>query len=302
MKIFLAGCEDIPFLKLTEVVGHKTVLFSYFHWKALGDKAKNEFIEFFQKNDDYEVICDSGLFTLMFGVGKGGNYDINYMREYTKEYIDTVKQFKIKNLTIVESDVHKLLGMDAVFELRKYFENSGYKTLYVWHYEEGIDGLIKLADRYNYIAISVPELRILCKGKINYQHAVKDLEFRVRTQSSNNPKIHLLGNTVQNLMETNVSYSCDSTSWLSGGRWGTYVSFKNNKLVAEKITGNDFAREKQALIDYYPEHFKELFDFYAHRSEKYLDYIITMYMSAKNFKIYQDHLNTKYQFIGDRNE
>lgn len=300
MKIFLAGCEDIPFLKLTEVVQHKTVLFSYFHWKALGPKAKNEFIEFFQKNDDYEVICDSGLFTLMFGVGKGGNYDLNFMRDYTIEYINTVQQFKIKNLTIVESDVHKLLGMDAVFELRKYFENSGYKTLYVWHYEETVDGLLRLAERYNYIAISVPELRVICKEKMNYRLAVKDLEYRIRTQARKHPKIHLLGNTVQELMETNTSYSCDSTSWLSGGRWGRYVAFDNNKLVAKKISDSDFKKEVEALKQFYPDNYRELYDFYAHRSEKYLNYIITMYMSAKNFKIYQEYLNTKFQFIGER--
>lgn len=296
MKIFLAGCEDFPFLYLSEIAKHPYTLFSYYHWKNTAATNKRDVDEIWERFPQ-EVICDSGLFTLMFGVGKGGNYDLQFMRDYTHKYIETAKTFKVKSLTIVESDVHKLLGMKAVFELRKQFEQSGMKVMYVWHREEGIEGLYKMAEKYDYIAISVPELRILCKGKARYQAAVKDLEDKIYKNVKRLPKIHLLGNTVMETMQTNVSYSCDSTSWLSGGRWGRFIHYHDGKLTARKISEDQYRREEYVFKTHYPEQYEALLNEYGHRSPKYLPYILTMYLSARSFNLYQAFLDRKFQCL-----
>jgi hypothetical protein len=296
MKIFLAGCEDFQFLYLTEVVNHPYNLFSYYHWLNTAPKDKVRVDEIWERFPQ-EIICDSGLFTLMFGAGKGGSYDLPYMKTYTEKYISTARNFKCKNVTIVESDVHKLLGMDAVFELRKYFEDSGMKVLYVWHREEEIDGLYRMAEKYDYIAISVPELRILCKGKVRYQDAVKDLELKIFKNTSKLPRIHLLGNTVMQTMQTNISYSCDSTSWLSGGRYGRYIHYIDGRLTAKKLSSNEFLKTKAVFESQYPDHWQKLSDEYGHRSEKYLPYIISMYLSARSFNLYQMYLDRKYKCL-----
>ncbi len=296
MKLFLAGCEDFPFLYLTEIAQHPYTLFSYYHWNNTSPSNKRQVDEIWERYPQ-EIICDSGLFTLMFGVGKGGNYDMPFMREYTEKYIRTAKTFKAKTLTIVESDVHKLLGMPAVFELRKQFEDSGMKVLYVWHREEGIDGLFRMAEKYDYIAISVPELRILCKGKVRYQDAVKDLERQIAANVSRIPKIHLLGNTVAETMQTRISYSCDSTSWLAGGRWGRFIHYEDGKLKAKKISEDDYRRVEHIFRTQYVEQFEKLKAQYGHRSEKYLPYILTMYLSAKSYNLYQQMLDRKFQCI-----
>ena len=97
MKVFLAGCEGIPFLNLLSVADHPNTLFSYYHWKDTNDASKEKQRNIFN-NCNMEVICDSGLFTLMFGAGKGGNYDLEYMKNYTTKYIKTAQQMGINNL------------------------------------------------------------------------------------------------------------------------------------------------------------------------------------------------------------
>jgi hypothetical protein len=299
MKVFLAGCENWYFGELPSLAKHPNVLFSYYHWSHLGDKDKREFERIFS-NPNQEVICDSGLFTLMFGAGKGGNYDLPYMIDYTKKYIALAKQFKIPNLTIVESDVHKLLGMEAVFELRKLYEDSGMKVMYVWHREESIEGLYRLAERYDYIAISIPELRIICKGNVRYQDATKDLLNKIVRHVPKLPRIHLLGNTVQETMETNIAYSCDSTSWLSGGRYGRYMHWDGKKLRPVPLDGQTYLRTKHLLEHHYKDEFKWIADKWEHKGGKRMTYIISMYLSARSYSLYQQTLDRRFQCLAQK--
>ncbi len=298
MKIFLAGVEKYQFGFLTEVVEHFTVLFSYFHYIKESPQNKKDVIACYNRNN-YELICDSGLFTLMFGVGKGGNYDLEYMKEYTKKYITWAKTSGFNNITFVESDVHKLLGMPAVFELRKYFEDSGLKTIYVWHREEGIEGLLAMARKYKYIAISVPELRFLFKGKHwSYRQGVFNLLNKIRQECPVMPKIHLLGNTVQETMETPLAYSCDSTSWLGGGRWGRSIFFIDGKLKAIPISSGLYSQAAEILRTKFPEQFKRLDLKYGPNGEKQLRYMVAMYLSAQTMKQYQYYLDKHFPWVG----
>lgn len=279
------------------MAGAKNLLFSYFHLKKKSDR---DYARFFDPLDEsFELICDSGLFTLMFGVGKGGTYDLKFMRDYTTQYIEYAKRFPLKNLTIVETDVHKLLGMKAVFELRKQFEASGQKVLYVWHIEEGIDGLYRLAERYNYIALSVPELRILCKGKADYKDAVKDLERKIVKNVGRLPRIHLLGNTVMRTMETNISYSCDSTSWIAGVKYGRYMSFDGQKLRPMRLSGEEYGKARAILEQCYESHFNSMLK-WRESSENRLRYQVTLYLSAQSFVRYQHYLDRKFKCLAKK--
>jgi len=299
MRVFLAGCEGFVFTNIAKTAGIKNILFSYYH-RASGDafKKNNSLLNSFAN----EVICDSGLFTLMFGAGKGGSYDFNYMRDYTKKYLHDVSSFGINNLTIVESDVHKLLGMAAVFELRKYFEDSGYPVLYVWHKEEGIDGLLKMSEKYKYIALSIPELRVLCKDKkTRYQDVTKNLLNQIRRHNGiKTPKIHLLGNTVQETMETSIAYSCDSTSWLSGGRFGRAIAYKNNKLINVSIRSQFYKTWFDEVFSQNKKHFKEIED--NTNTQKSMSYSASMLFSACAMQSYQDFLNKYFIWSGEKNE
>ncbi len=292
MKVFLAGCENAHHAEAALTAGAKNLLFSYYH---LSRKSENEQIKFWEQLDDsHELICDSGLFTLMFGIGKGGSYDLKFMTDYTTTYLKAAQGYDAKHLTIVESDVHKLLGMKAVFELRKYFEDSGMKVLYVWHREEGLEGLFKMAEKYDYIAISVPELRILCKGHTKWQDAVKDLESKIVANVSRLPRIHLLGNTVMKTMETNISYSCDSTSWIAGVKYGRYMHFDGRKLKPNLLTSDQYHKARYILENFYKNDFESMVK-WRESSENRLKYQIVLYLSAQAYTLYQDYLDKKFQ-------
>ncbi len=293
MKVFLAGGEAFQWLYLMKMAEIKNSLFSYYYWIKSSDSEKKLVSEIWESYPQ-ELICDSGLFTLMFGAGKGGSYDLQFMKEYTRKYIKDVDSLKMKDLTIVESDVHKLLGMRAVYELRKYFEDSGRKVLYVWHREEGIEGLYKMAEKYDYIAISVPELRILCKAKFRYQDAVKDLERKIFDNVKRLPRIHLLGNTVMETMQTNISYSCDSTSWQAAGRYGRYIHFDSGKLTARQLSSDQYLKTKHILETQFPKQYGQLFEKFNGKG-KSLQYMTAMFLSIQSYKLYQGHLDKKFK-------
>lgn len=298
MKIFLAGCEGYQFAKLIEILNHKNLLVSYYH---IDKSEKNmDLLRSSFNNRGFEIICDSGLFTLMFGAGKGGTHSLHSMAEYTRDYISWAKCSGLTDTTYVESDVHKLLGMKAVYELRKQFEDSGLNVMYVWHREEGIDGLLRMCERYSYVALSVPELRVLFKKhNWRYQDAVFDLLNKIRSEVKVMPKIHLLGNTVQETMQTPLAYSCDSTSWLSGGRWGRVIVFENGRLFPILRKSNKYRGYVTKLRDHFPEFAAKI---ELHTKEKdtgsLLEYMTSNYISAQSLNLFEQYLNKFYPWVG----
>ena len=296
MKIFLAGVENTPSLKVAAASGLSTALFSYYHLSKMGTAGLTKWLDEVHSRD-LELICDSGLFTLMFGAGKGGNYDFKFMQDYTTKYIQTAKSWGIKNLTIVECDVHKILGMPAVFELRKQFEDSGMNVLYVWHKEEEISGLINMSQKYPYIALSVPELRLLFSGQSErYQNAVFDLLRIIRQNNETMPKIHLLGNTVQETMETRLAYSCDSTSWIAGGKFGRGTILRNGRLKSLHTSDPLYLEYKKRVFELFTEHQKKIYESFEKETTR--SYYSINLLSAIAYRLYQDNLNRSHPWVG----
>lgn len=297
MNIFLAGCDSLHFSRLAIHADAKNLLFSYYH--ATEKQSEKPLLQAFSDWNDAKldnVICDSGLFTMMFGVGKHKTYTASDLETYTTKYIETAQAWKIDNLTIVETDVHKILGMERVFEFRKRFEDSGLKVLYVWHIEEGLDGLYKMAEKYDHIALSIPELRKVFKGKpIRYQNAVFDLLSKIKSNCSRVPKIHLLGNTIRETMETDLAWSCDSTSWLSCGQYAVANIFRNGKFEKAAVKSplwqellkknweadSQFIREKITPTG---------------SLEYYMSYLVM----ARQYVAYQDWLDHHFEWIGKK--
>lgn len=294
MKIFLATCEHPEHYAAASFAGIKNVLFSYYHLQNKGEKAWKNFPLMNQRGQ--EVICDSGLFTMMFGAGKGKTYTYDDLLQYTKKYIETAKKFGIEKLTIVEMDTHKILPLPKLYEFRKHFEDSGMNVLYAWHREEGIDGLYRMAEKYDYIALSVPELRILTTGKaIRYQDVVHDLLHKIRKNVGRLPKIHLLGNTVMETMETNLAYSCDSSSWTYGVRHCRPTFYIDGKICLKYLGRKSdqkwhdyFKAEQEKLM----EKNIELKNFLHGQSEKKKEYFLHLVFCADSYRKYQQKLNT----------
>lgn len=232
MKLFLAGADMNYHIEPIYLSRHASMLSSY--WKHK-DKFIPSWLEWYNKTKNADWIMDSGLFTMMFGAGSGKEYKEEDIIEYTYKYINDLKKIKY-NHYIVEMDVHKIFGLESLKRFRHIFKQKYDidKTIYVWHVEEGEQGFVNLCKTYPYIAISIPELRIVLKGKNSLEKMVKKLVL-LANKINPNIKIHLLGCTQQALMEQKGYYSCDSTSWMSSVKYGTAHYFHVNKIKQYSI-------------------------------------------------------------------
>ena len=167
-------------------------------------------------------LLDSGAFTFMNNF-KG---EINW-----QEYIDKYANFIIKNNIkyFFELDIYSIVGYEKVKEYTKYLEKKvGKKCIPVWHKSRGLEEWKKLTKEYNYVAIGGIVTKEI-KGQ-DYKYLKPLLEIAKK----NKCKVHGLGFTNINLLKDIHFYSVDSTSWLSGGRFGSIYEFKNNKLIKHK--------------------------------------------------------------------
>lgn len=176
------------------------------------------------------VIQDSGLFTMMFGSGKGNKVDFKAISDWQDKLAQFVQQNELE-ATIVECDAQKLVGPELAWELRHRLKHQlpYHRIINVFHLEDGKDGLDRLIDYSEYIAISVPELRI-ARGSA-YK---KDTHHLAKYIKSRKPSIdiHLLGCTEPKMLRENrFCTSSDSSSWLSFVRYG-YL--KGNHMSAMK--------------------------------------------------------------------
>lgn len=179
-------------------------------------------------------ILDSGLFTLMFGALKGAK-DEKYLDKWYECLTDYVLHENYTG-TMVEVDCQKVLGVNKAWEYRtKMKDKVPNRIINVFHYEDGQKGLDRLIEFTDYIAISVPELRLIKKK--NYlnklAHYIKNKKPSI--------DIHLLGCTErQKLKELSFCSTSDSSSWISGVRYGqieTRFGKKHiNELKKEVIT------------------------------------------------------------------
>ena len=263
MKLFLAGANDKNWSEVLYLSNHSNFLTTYYeHQKGF----KKEWVYWYEKTRKRggSWIMDSGLFTMMFGAGSHKTYTEKDLLEYTYKYLGDLKKIGYQDY-IVEMDVHKVLGLQALKRFRAIFEKEYpiEKTIYVWHVEEKEEGFRKLCEKYPYIAISIPELRIVLKGRKTLKNAVKQL-ISIANSINPNIKIHLLGCTQQSLMEQKGYYSCDSTSWISSGKYGNGYYFSMNKLnqirtnsigwetYANEMKDHIFKhREKVSMTSYY---------------------------------------------------
>ena len=102
------------------------------------------------------------------------------------------------------------------------------RIINVFHLEDGQEGLDRMIEFSNYIAISVPELRFMNKKEYLYRLAsyIKNKKPSI--------DIHLLGFTEKtNLEKLKFCSSCDSSSWISGVRYGEVETLAGKGHIME---------------------------------------------------------------------
>ena len=179
------------------------------------------------------VIMDSGLFSIMFGACRNVRPDETFIRRYKDAIVNFVIDHKAYNMTCVECDCQKLLGTDLAWELRTQMRDQlpNNRIINVFHYEDGKNGLDRLIEFSEYIAISVPELRIVKRKK--YKEYTVQLADYIKNKKPE-IDIHLLGCTEADILrQCKFCTSADSTSWQGVNRWGRMGNYRTRNIKPE---------------------------------------------------------------------
>ena len=246
LKVHFAGSEQIAFGIIAHEAGVKYFLFSCFPFvsRQFGIKGypvtvKTVFPPHELDARGKHVIMDSGLFTLMFGAHKAaeGTRTKAFLESWQAALVEFVKANNIK-ATCVEVDCQKILGVKEAWALReKLRRDLPNPQINVFHAEDGKRGLDSLVDFSDYIAISVPELRI--RNRRGYKEDTYRLANYVKDRKPG-IDIHLLGCTEPGLLRRcRFCSTSDSTTWQSCNRWGNilgrHVSQIDKDLLREAI-------------------------------------------------------------------
>lgn len=243
VKVHFAGTENVDFAYVLHEAGVRYYLFTVlpFIMDQFGIKwgritnAKNLYPwEHLPKLGNH-VIMDSGLFSIMFGACKDVKPDEKFIRRYKDAIVRFVHEHKAYNLTCVECDCQKLLGTDMAWELRQQMRDElpNNRIINVFHYEDGKKGLDRMIEFAEYIAISVPELRIV-KPK-TYKEDTYRLACYIKEKKPE-IDIHLLGGTEKQMLNRcRFCTSADSTTWQQVNRYGGIGKYKTRDIKKEKV-------------------------------------------------------------------
>lgn len=217
MKIFLAGVYSRPFLIKDLVPSY--ILESYHYAK---DHPK---LLQYVKEINCSFLLDSGAFTYMNKKNVNVDWD-----EYIFNYSEFIKSNNID--LFFELDIDSIVGLKEVERLRAKLERlTNKKSIPVWHKSRGLDYWKKMVKEYEYVAIG----GIVTKEIKPREHGV--FTHLLKIAKKNNCKVHGLGFTNLRKLNKYKFYSVDSTSWLSGSRFGNVYFFldKTLKQVSKPI-------------------------------------------------------------------
>ncbi len=168
--------------------------------------------------DKATFLLDSGAFTFLSKQPSGIDWP-----EYVRKYAAFIKKYEIRNY--FELDIYKIIGIDQTEQLRDMVEQiTGIKCIPVWHRHLGIDYLERLSSEYDYIAFGGFAIGDI---KPSEYAAVPKL---LKICEKNYCRVHGLGFTNAEWLRKCPFYSIDSSTWITGQRFGKLFSFADGKL------------------------------------------------------------------------
>lgn len=270
LKVHFAGLENEDFAQVVHKLGGvKYSLFTVFPFiakevgiKPMKMKTCTEQAPLFLQNNFRHTIMDSGLFTLMFGA-HAGKRDEKFIEKWYQLILEFVSKINYQG-TVVEVDCQKVLGVKKAQEYRKRMKKDlGNRQINVFHIEDGQSGLDEMIEFSDYIAISVPELRVLKKKNYTEQLAnyIKNKKPTI--------DIHLLGCTENKLLDAlRFCTSSDSTAWQQVNRYG-WLKVNNGKET--KVIRNG-AIDINKLKQRYSPRLEQIISQWMSVNEKRFDY------------------------------
>jgi hypothetical protein len=210
--IYFAGAEQPWALKALRKAEARNVFMSYFYVpkrKPVADVLKTAAFPY-----PVRLMVDSGVFTLLEGMKHGTIGKVDF-EEYAANYFAWLKANAQHITTCVNLDLDSVVGCKKVDEWNeRYFseiERLGIEVAYVWHKERGRADYLRFCRQYRYIAFSA-----MLDGGVN----LSLVNSWVRKAGDYGTKVHGLAMTRWDALKRIPFYSVDSTTWLSGTRYG----------------------------------------------------------------------------------
>ena len=197
-------------------------------------------------------MLDSGAFTF-FTQGKHVDWE-----EYTERYAEFVKRNNVK--LFFELDIDALVGYERVLALRRRLELlTGRQPIPVWHRSRGKEEFLKMCEEYPYVALG---------GIVSKEFKPRDYKmfpWFINEAHKHNAKIHGLGFTNLKGLKRYHFDSVDSTSWVSGNRFGSIYKFDGTTMVKrDRPEGARLINQREAALNNFNEWLK--FQRYAEKN------------------------------------
>lgn len=235
MRVFLAGTDSRENMGWKELEEIRYVLLSFYALRTGSSKTKERVRRINKEN----FLLDSGAFTFMANYKKGQKKQGVNITQFVKEYIEFINEYDIKYF--FEMDIDMICGYEKVLEMRKQIEQgTGKRCIPVFHKSRGLAEWRKMCQEYDYVAIGTMS---------DYKGREDILKSLVRIAAEYGTKVHGLGFTNFNHLDQIHFYSVDSTSWLSGGRFGAFHKFDGKKIVSRSFKDKRAKNYKE--IDHY---------------------------------------------------
>lgn len=173
-----------------------------------------------------DFLLDSGAFTFMQNAGSAVNWD-----DYAHKYAAFVVKNNVKKY--IELDLDYIIGCDGARRLRSILEEeTGRKSIPVWHPIRGKNNFLEMCEEYDYVALGG------IVGK-KWQGTEQYMPLFINEAHKRGAKIHGLGFTKLQKLPYYHFDSVDSTAWTTGNRFG-YIYFFDGKTMIKKDAPKGF--------------------------------------------------------------
>lgn len=210
MRLYLAGCENGDAEYALSGLKDLSLLFSYFYISKRMNRVD------WAINNNIPLFLDSGAFSAMHS---GANIDIN-------AYIDFIKEHGTK--------FEKVAALDCIGDWNgteknlQYMRSKGVNPIPVFHTNEPFDYLENLLKENDYLCLGVTGSKLRQPQIIAWLVEV----FRRREHINPDCKMHGFALTSAKIMKYFDWDSCDSSTWVSGRRFGFIYDIENNNMAS----------------------------------------------------------------------
>lgn len=228
LKVHYAGCDNMQRLKQLSALGVNYALYSAFPFIyriCFGKGVAKKDLDFVAsvRKTMKGVIQDSGLFSLLYGKSSHLANEKNVFKWY-----DGLVEWTLahgQDVVVVEVDCQDIISNEVAWDLRYRLRNDlpNNRIMNVWHVSDGMDGLDRLIEFSDYIAIAIGSG---APGD-NSRQAMCQISKYIKDKKPE-IDIHLLGCTHLKTMKLcRFDTSCDSTYWLNLLKFGAWADHKD---------------------------------------------------------------------------